>query len=190
MSIIIIITFRIAHRISGLIFVLLVAYVYTYTHVQDLRILARVLDSWYHVNIYSTRQLAASTKAAAAVLAESPAVLLPAAIEGSSDSQLTPSMEGDEVQLEPDIIEQPGEEKKEETSSSTPTPSPSTPSSSSSLLSGANDNGYYELTFTEPRLGLMLRKIDGLAVIESTQSGIGPPYKGDAIVSINGQVSK
>ncbi len=69
--------------------------------------------------------------------------------------------------------------------------------------------GCYELTFTRTKLGLMLRKVDGLAVVESVTSptdgggeegaegggggGISlpvggvVPQKGDAIVSVNGQ---
>lgn len=80
------------------------------------------------------------------------------------------------------------------------------------LLPGASvaGTGYYELTFTRTKLGLMLRKVDGLAVVDSVaplttgaaegeEGGAAaaaspPPFaggvvpeKGDAIVSVNGQ---
>jgi hypothetical protein len=89
---------------------------------------------------------------------------------------------------------------------------PAAPAPARGPLPGASvaaTAGYYELTFTRTKLGLTLRKVDGLAIVESVvaasssaaegEEGGGAagaaspsaggivPEKGDAIVSVNGQ---
>ena len=63
---------------------------------------------------------------------------------------------------------------------------PDAPPEPSSVLPAPRPRGIYELQFANPRLGLTLRKWQGVAVVDSKDVGEGPPYPGDVILTVNG----
>jgi len=124
----------------------------TYISYQDLYILGRVVESWYHGNLAHERQV------------------LP--------------------------LNNPPEEQGEESAPDAANTRATAPVTAV--------GGYYELTFAQQKLGLMLRKVDGMAVVEGLSiddenetkgeranrtSGVYLPRKGDVIWSINGKPS-